>query len=126
MRLALLAALGGAAGTVARYAAISTAARVLGPGFPWGTFGVNVTGSFAIGVCVAVISHWFGASSDLRTLLVTGFLGGFTTFSAYSLDTLELIERREFALALAYAGGSVAASLLAVFLGFAAVRTITS
>ena len=124
MRLVLLAALGGAAGSAARYLAVSAATRIFGASFPWGTFGVNVSGSFAIGVFVAAINHWFAGSGDLRTLLVTGFLGGFTTFSAYSLDLLQLIERREFALAAVYAAGSVLVSLLAVALGFAAVRTI--
>ena len=120
----LLAALGGAAGSAARFLAVAAATRLFGTGFPWGTFGVNVSGSFAIGVFVAAINHGFNGSSDLRALLVTGFLGGFTTFSAYSLDTLQLIERREFGLALVYAGGSVLVSLLAVAFGFAAVRTM--
>ena len=82
MRLALLAALGGALGTVARYLTVVAVARLFGSDFPWGTFAVNVSGSLAIGVLVAAIGQWFAGSAELRVLLVTGFLGGFTTFSA--------------------------------------------
>ena len=117
MRLALLAALGGALGTVARYLTVVAVARLFGSDFPWGTFAVNVSGSLAIGVLVAAIGQWFAGSAELRVLLVTGFLGGFTTFSAYSLEILQLIERRAMLAALLYAIGSVIVSLLAVSIG---------
>jgi len=126
MRLALLAALGGAAGSVARYLAVSATTRLLGADFPWGTFSVNVLGSFAIGAIMASIALHFGGSTELRVLLVTGFLGGFTTFSAFSFELMQLIERKAYVPALAYAGGSVAISLLAVFLGFAAIKVVTA
>ena len=126
MRLALLAALGGAVGSVARFLAVSAAASVLGTDFPWGTFGVNVVGSFAIGAIMAAIAFHSGGSNELRVLLVTGFLGGFTTFSAFSFELMQLIERKAYAPALAYASGSVIMSLAAVFLGFAAIRAVTS
>ena len=122
MRLALLAAFGGAIGSLARYLAVSAAGRAFGIEFPWGTFGVNVAGSFAIGAIMAAITHLFDGSSELRVLLVTGFLGGFTTFSAFSFELMQLIERKAFIAALAYAGGSVVLSLLAVFLGYVAIK----
>ena len=126
MRLALLAALGGAAGSVARYVAVSTATSIFGAGFPWGTFGVNVLGSFAIGAIMAALAQIFDGSADLRVFLVTGFLGGFTTFSAFSYELMQLIERKAYAPALAYAGGSVLVSLLAVFAGFAAIKAMVT
>ena len=126
MRLALLAAFGGAAGSVARYLAVSAATQAFGADFPWGTFGVNVLGSFAIGAIMAAIALHFGGSSELRVLLVTGFLGGFTTFSAFSYELMQLIERKAYVPALAYAGGSVAVSLLAVSLGFAMIKAVSA
>jgi CrcB protein len=85
-------ALGGALGSVARYACSSAAARWLGAGFPWGTLFVNVTGSFAIGLLAALAAAdgrpLLGA--DARAFLLVGVLGGFTTFSSFSLETLEL------------------------------------
>ena len=124
MRLALLATLGGGAGTLARYIVISAAARLLGSEFPWGTFAVNVAGSFAIGVLMAAIDIWFNGWIELRVFLVTGFLGGFTTFSAYSFDILLLIERKAYGPAMFYAAGSVLISLIAVALGLSAVRAL--
>ena len=126
MRLVLLAALGGALGTMARYLTVAAATRVLGPDFPWGTFAVNIGGSLAIGALMAAIGQWWGGSADLRVLLVTGFLGGFTTFSAYSFDILQLIERRAMLEALLYAFGSVFFSLLAVAAGYSAIRALAS
>lgn len=118
----ILVALGGAAGSVVRYGTGLAATRLIGTGFPWGTFIVNIAGSFVIGLFVEAIARRFGASEPLRLLLVTGFLGGFTTFSSFSLDTMALIERGETPLALAYVAASVALSLLAVAAGLAAMR----
>ena len=126
MRLALLAAFGGAVGSVARYLAVSAGARMFGTMFPWGTFGVNVAGSFAIGVFMAAITFWLGGSAEWRVLLVTGFLGGFTTFSAFSFELMQLIERQAFLAAAGYAGGSVILSLLACFLGFALIKAVAA
>ncbi len=63
--------------------------------FPWGTLAVNVVGCFVIGVFAELIARKFNASTELRLLLITGFLGGFTTFSAFSLDAISLFERGE-------------------------------
>ena len=115
-------ALGGALGSVARYACSTAAARWLGAGFPYGTLFVNVAGSFAIGLLAALVSSDGRPSLgfDARAFLLVGVLGGFTTFSSFSLETLELARRG----ALAAAGANVALSLVlclfAAWLGFAA------
>lgn len=117
MQAIMLVALGGAAGSVARYAITLGAARWLGPAFPWGTLAVNVAGSFAMGLLLVWIIERMAAVADLRLLVATGFLGGFTTFSAFSFDILQLVERKAAGTALAYAGLSVILSIAAVFLG---------
>ncbi len=119
-------AAGGAVGSVARYLVTLAAARWLGAGFPWGTLAVNVAGSFAMGVVIAWIAARMHGSADLRLLLATGFLGGFTTFSAFSLDFATLVERRETLQAFGYAGASVALSLAAVFAGLSLARALWS
>ncbi len=118
----ILVALGGAAGSVVRYGTGLATTRLMGPGFPWGTITVNIVGSFVIGVFIEAIARRFDASEPLRLLLVTGFLGGFTTFSSFSLDTMALIERGEAPLALVYVAASVVLSLLAVAAGLAVMR----
>jgi fluoride exporter len=110
-----LIALGGAAGSVLRYL------MVFAIGAPLGTAAVNVLGSFAIGVLFVVL----GSREGAQFLLITGLLGGFTTFSAFSLDTLKLIEAGQFLNAAAYVLGSVALSLIAVALGVALARGLT-
>jgi fluoride exporter len=124
MRLVLLAALGGAIGTVARYLTVTAAAQALGTEFPWGTLGVNVAGSLVIGALMAAIGTWYDGSPELRVLLVTGFLGGFTTFSAFSFELLLMVQRRAYLAALLYVVSSVLLSLLAVAIGFSTVKTI--
>ena len=114
-------ALGGAIGASARFAVNLLAVRLFGTGFPAGTLGVNVLGSFAMGVLAVLL---LDRASPLAPFLLTGVLGGFTTFSAFSLDTLMLWERGEPGLALVYVILSVAASLLAVFAGLALGRSI--
>lgn len=118
----LLVAIGGAVGSVCRYLAGVVALRLFGPAFPWGTLFVNLTGSFAIGVLTELLARRFNAPMELRVLLVTGFLGGFTTFSSFSLDTIVLYERGAFALAAAYVMASVVLSLGATFAGMAVIR----
>lgn len=114
-------ALGGAIGASARFAVNLAAARLFGMGFPVGTLCVNVLGSFAMGVLAVLL---LDRASPLAPFLLTGVLGGFTTFSAFSLDTLILWERGQPGLALVYVILSVAASLLAVFAGLALGRSI--
>lgn len=115
----LLVALGGAVGSVARFLLVAGAGR-WGAGWPVGTLLVNVIGSLAIGVLYVTL----GQRALLSPLLVTGVLGGFTTFSAFSLDTLKLWEAGQVVPALAYVAASVILSLAAVALGAALARSI--
>ena len=110
MTALFLVAVGGAAGSVLRYLVSVLALAALGGGFPWGTLAVNVAGSAAIGGVAAL-----GVQDNARLLLVTGLLGGFTTFSAFSLEAAQLWHRAPW-LAVLY----VAASLGGGFAGFAA------
>ncbi|MDJ0824428.1 MAG: fluoride efflux transporter CrcB [Rhodobacter sp.] len=115
-------ALGGALGASARYLAGVAAVRIMGHGFPWGTLAVNVLGSFLIGVLVVLLAHL--SATRWAPFLMTGVLGGFTTFSAFSLDALTLYERGQVGLAGAYVAGSVALSLAGIALGLMAARAV--
>jgi len=107
----ILVALGGALGAVARYGSIQLATRFFT--FPMGTMLVNIIGSLLIGILMARLS-----SDPAKLLLITGVLGGFTTFSAFSWDVLQLFQRGQLTMAAAYVLGSVIFSLLAVYLGY--------
>jgi CrcB protein len=120
----LLVAAGGAVGSVLRYIVGLWTLRSFGPSFPWGTLTVNITGSFLIGVLAEVIARKFGASAEMRVFLITGILGGYTTFSAFSLDAITLLERGEPVTALIYVASSVLLSALAVFAGLALMRAM--
>jgi fluoride exporter len=122
MRLLLLAALGGAAGSAARHLVNVGFGRWLGAGFPWSTLFVNVAGGLLMGVLIEALALRFSGSLALRTFLATGVLGGFTTFSAFSLDFVMLVERQELALAAAYVAASVMLSILALYAGLALTR----
>jgi CrcB protein len=118
----LFVALGGALGSVARYAVAVGATRWLGAGFPWGTLFVNVAGSFAIGLLAALVTSDGrpALGVDARAFIMIGVLGGFTTFSSFSLDTLTLARHGALGAAAANAGLSMALCLAAVWLGFGA------
>ena len=111
-------ALGGAAGSVARYG-VTRAAAAVSPGFPLGTLIVNVAGSLAMGVLAAALLPRAGAYAPL---LMTGLLGGFTTFSAFSLDAVTLWTRGAQGLAVGYVAASVTLSLAALALGLSLGR----
>lgn len=120
----LLVAAGGAIGSVLRYLVGVVALQRFGPAFPWGTLFVNITGSFLIGVFAEAIARKFGASPEMRVFLITGILGGYTTFSAFSLDAITLVERGEVVTAAIYVVSSVVVSALAVVAGLALMRAI--
>ena len=124
MTQALLVASGGAVGSVLRYYIGVWALRLLGPVFPWGTLTVNVVGCFIIGLLAELITRKFGASTELRLLLITGVLGGFTTFSAFSLDAISLFEGGRPGLSAIYIAASVCVSLAAVAAGLAVIRAL--
>jgi CrcB protein len=116
----LTVAAGGAIGSSLRYLVNVSAMRLFGPAFPWATLTVNVIGSFLMGALVV----WF-ANRDLMRLapfLMTGVLGGFTTFSAFSLDTVTLWQRGEATTAMIYVAASIILSLAALLAGMATVR----
>lgn len=120
----LLVAVGGATGSVARYLTGLAMTRLFGSAFPWGTITVNIVGSFIIGLLTELIARKFSAPLELRLLLVVGFLGGFTTFSSFSLDTMALFERGEGLTAFVYVAASVLLSLAAAFGGLALGRSL--
>jgi CrcB protein len=117
----LAVALGGALGATLRFAFGAWTQRTLGGGFPWGTLGVNVIGGFLMGVLAVVLVERM-AAPRLAPLLMTGVLGGFTTFSAFSLDTLLMLERGEAAKAALYVAASVALSIGALWAGATLAR----
>lgn len=116
LREMLLVAAGGAIGSVLRYLVALLGLALFGGGFPWGTLAVNVVGSAAIGVLAAL-----GVSGEMRLLLVTGLLGGFTTFSAFSLETGMLWDRSP-GLAALYVAASVTLGLAAFALCWGLLR----
>ena len=115
-------ALGGALGSVARYACSGAAVRWLGAGFPYGTLFVNVSGSFAIGMLAALVASDGRPllSPDARAFVLVGVLGGFTTFSSFSLETLNLVRSGALGAASANVALSVVLCLVGAWLGFAA------
>jgi CrcB protein len=118
----LAVAAGGGLGAALRFLAVSGMTRAF-PGFPWGTLVVNVLGSAVMGVLAVVLMERFpGGWGRLAPFLITGVLGGFTTFSAFSLDALYLIERGRLFAAAGYVAGSVILSVAALWLGLALAR----
>ncbi|PIE08646.1 MAG: fluoride efflux transporter CrcB [Rhodobacterales bacterium] len=115
-------ALGGAIGASARYLTNVGVMRLIGPGFPFGTMLVNVLGSFLMGVLVVLLARKGGTA--YAPLLMTGMLGGFTTFSAFSLDALTLMERGETYLSALYVIASVVLVLGAIVAGMWAARIV--
>jgi CrcB protein len=116
--------LGGGIGAALRHFVNLLSAYLFGLTFPWATVIVNVVGSFLIGALAAYFAfRGTGGSQHVRLFLTTGILGGFTTFSAFSLDFALLFERGEFAQGAAYVIASVGLSLAAIFLGLFAVRS---
>jgi CrcB protein len=112
-------ALGGALGSMARYWMANAVAALTGPAFPWGTLGINIIGSFVIGLFYALTGPGgrFDVASDARIFVMVGLCGGFTTFSSFSLQTLLLLQDGEVVRAGAYIIGSVVLCLLFVWVG---------
>jgi CrcB protein len=118
----LLVALGGAAGSVARYLLTGLVHRVSGPFFPYGTFAVNVFGSALFGWLAARALEGGAVSAQTRLFLLVGVLGGFTTFSTFSFETFELLKSGAWVRALGNATGQVLLGLIGLALGYAAGR----
>jgi CrcB protein len=114
----LAVAAGGALGSSLRFVLGIVSLHAFGPGFPWGTLFINVSGSFAIGlVGELAIGHAFGMGSPVRLFLMVGVLGGFTTFSAFSLEALGLAINRAPIVPLAYVAGSVVLGIAFCYVG---------
>ncbi|ALN73737.1 fluoride efflux transporter CrcB [Aureimonas sp. AU20] len=120
----VLVAVGGGLGSLLRYGAAVAATRWFGPAFPFGTLFVNVTGSFAMGVLVEYLSRRYAgtAGAALRLFLATGILGGYTTFSTFSLDVAVLAERGALLTAFLYLAASILVGVGALFAGLALAR----
>jgi CrcB protein len=124
MKMVLAVAVGGGAGALARYYFAALVGAVMGTAFPWAILVVNVVGCFLMGVVVELTALKLNLSPEMRAFLTTGVLGGFTTFSAFSLDASLLIERGEWGASLAYILASVLFSIMALFAGLMLVRAL--
>jgi CrcB protein len=121
----LLIFIGGGLGSSLRHAINLASARALGTAFPYHTFIINITGSIIMGLVAGYLAFKGGPSQHWRLFLMTGILGGYTTFSAFSLDAALLYERGQIALTLLYVLGSVVLSIGGLFAGLALVRHLT-
>jgi CrcB protein len=121
--LYLIVFLGAGIGGALRHGVNVAAGRMFGLGFPYGTLIVNIAGSFLMGLLAGYFAFRPGVDQHMRLFLTTGILGGFTTFSAFSLDAALLIERHSYGAAAGYMAGSVAASVAALFFGLAMFRS---
>ena len=124
MGIVLAVGVGGGAGALLRYFLASWIQPSWWPGFPFGIFIVNVSGGLAMGLITALAALKLQMTPELRAFLTTGILGGYTTFSTFSLDSALLIERGAYAQAAAYILGSVVLSILAIFAGLWIVRAV--
>lgn len=117
MNMILAVASGGAIGAVARFLMSKGMLGLIGPGFPWGTLAVNLLGSFLIGFLVEAFALRISITHEWQAFIVVGFLGGFTTFSAFSLEVGLMIEKGQFTTAMLYAFGSIFIGVAALFAG---------
>jgi CrcB protein len=124
MKTILAIGLGGGIGSIARYLTMIGCGRLCGTSFPWGTLAVNVLGSFVMGVLAEIFRRHVLRDPVLAALLTTGFLGGYTTFSTFSLDVAVLFERGEAIAAGGYIVASVVLSLMAIGGGLALTRAL--
>lgn len=122
MNAVLMVALGGAMGAVGRHLVGVAIGQWWGPSYPWATFAVNAAGSFVLGVLAGLMALVWSPSFELRAFLVVGLLGGFTTFSAFSLDVVLLMERGRLDLAALYLLSTVCVSVGGLFVGLRLVR----
>lgn len=120
----ILVALGGGIGAAGRYLLGNTMSRFMGSTFPWGTLTANVLGGFAMGLLVGWLAFKVSGGENFRLFIGVGVLGGFTTFSSFSFESLRMIENKAYAMAAGYMSASVVLSILAVFIGLMIARKI--
>ena len=124
LSMTLAVAAGGAVGAIGRYGVGVWMARWLGTGFPWGTLTVNVIGSLLMGLAVQIFIHKTQFSGEFSVFLTIGVFGGFTTFSAFSLDAVLMLQRGQISMATLYMFGSVFLSLIALVIGMYLARLL--
>ena len=126
MNMLLAVACGGAVGAISRHLISNQVMRWAYGGFPWGTLIVNIVGSFILGLLVAYLAQHWSANQEIRGFLVVGVLGSFTTFSAFSLDAVLMLERGSLGPAFGYICGSVLLSIGGLFAGLLLFRQVLS
>lgn len=124
MKILFFIAMGGAIGSTSRYLCVRSIAQLAGDGFPWGTMIVNVLGGLLIGALVSAFALRLIAGDNLKAFLFVGVLGGFTTFSAFTLELADFLQQGQLGFAFLYAAGSVIVSLAACLGGLLLVRGI--
>lgn len=122
MQMILAIAAGGAAGALGRHYLNIWVGYFMASPFPYGIMAVNVLGSFLMGAGIAAFAHWYDPGQAVKAFLTVGFLGAFTTFSTFSLDTVMLLERGAWLSAMVYAAGSVICAVAALMAGMWLVR----
>jgi len=113
----LFIATGGALGAIFRFLVVGWVTDLLGRSFPYGTLTVNIVGSFFIGIMYIVIVQKLNTAPEVKAIILVGFLGAFTTFSTFSLETFSMLEQGQFMHVLLYVGGSILMGLVAVWAG---------
>ena len=124
MRTVLAIGLGGAFGALARYALQGLVNARVASAFPWGTLAVNLSGCFLLGVLFTALTYRFAGPTWIRPTLTVGFLGAYTTFSTWALESFNLLEARAYWLAAANVLGSAGAGLVAMYVGVVAGRAL--
>ena len=124
MNLVLLIAVGGAIGAVGRYAVMMVVSHLLGAGYPYGTIMVNLIGSFVLGGLTESLKYFSAISNEMHVFLIVGVLGSFTTFSAFSMDVVVLMQRNEMFAAGLYILGSFVVSIGGLFLAMILFRQL--
>ena len=126
MKLAIIIAIGGAAGALGRHLLSVYLGQLIGGGFPWAILTVNVLGSFLLGVITGLAAQSVFVTPEVKALVTVGFLGAFTTFSAFSLDIVELCERGHWPLAFFYICASVLIAVFGLMGGVMVVKAIVA
>lgn len=126
MKMVFYVAIGGAFGSVARYLTAQWFGRLFGTGFPWATLTVNIVGSFVMGLLVGLMAHAWSPPAEVRAFLTVGILGGFTTFSTFSLDVAVMLERGDIGVAAAYVLSSLIIGIGGLFAGLYLVRMVAA
>jgi len=126
MKMVFYVAIGGALGSTARYLTAEAFSRWIGTGFPWATLTVNIVGSACMGLLAGLMAHVWSLPTEMRLFLTTGILGGFTTFSTFSLDVASMLQRGDFSTAAAYMLSSLVIGIGGLFAGLYLVRMVTA